>query len=131
MEGKMEQQVISNQESEQSNHMACDLRIESLERYVIQLEEKISHLELARDNLVTQRDDAMKRAKEKGERSAAVIKVYRNCLKAGIAMVEFFTDTEQKLPEPPGFKNMAQYAKDWMSTAKEALAFRKEERENQ
>jgi len=62
-------------------------RIAQLERYIIQLEEKVCHLEIARDNLTVGRDEALDRAKLKGERSAEVIKKYRTALQCGIDYV--------------------------------------------
>ncbi len=96
-------------------------RIEQLERHITVLEEKICHFEVARDNLITQRDEALTRAKAKGERGAAVIKKYRTALQYGIDYVFAMKYSSTSLPQIlDGLLDKFELA------AKEAMSFGRE-----
>lgn len=104
------------------------LRIEQLEKHnadlsarITDLEEKNCHYEIARDNLIVQRDEALDRAKAKGERAAAVIKRYRVALQCGIDYVFAMKYSSTSLPQI-----LDGLLDKFEAAAKEAMSFGRE-----
>jgi hypothetical protein len=133
-------------ENQQSNtnpstsHAFCNDRIEALERYIVELEEKNAYLALANENLATQRDAAMTRAKEKGERGAEVIKAYRVALQFGVMMCKTLPDNLAKAEStcgcgPDGCSRCDVYVvargfiNEFLDLANHALSFRRDSNE--
>ena len=88
---------------------------------IIELEEKIAYLQLGCDNLSKNRDEAMDRAKAKGERAAEIIKIYRTALSEIVKLAHRANNTTNR-DLIDGMHNII------ISIANDALAFRREER---